>query len=217
MLSASPEPNLPCHGPGPARCPGWVHSPRTILQVDFPQPPSYPWNTQIGDLAVQFRLMERGDLEAMLAFTRELPERDRLFLRTDVTDPGVVESWIDNIEQGKTITVLAEEEGKIIGYCSVHHSEILWTRHLGEMRLLVGSSYRGKGVGRQLAHQVFALAQTLNLQKLVAQMMSSQRSAQNLFHHLGFIPEALLHDWVIDTNGRTHDFILMSREVEADD
>jgi L-amino acid N-acyltransferase YncA len=191
--------------------------PRTLLQVDFPNPPSYPWDTDVGDISIRFRLMQRSDHDAILAFTRELAERDRLFLRTDITDPAVVDSWIGNIEQGKTITVLAQEDEHIIGYCSLHHSEIQWTRHLGEMRLLVGSAYRGKGVGQQLAHQVFAIAQTLNLQKLVAQMMSSQRSAQNLFHNLGFIPEAFLHDWVIDTNGRTHDFILMSREVETED
>lgn len=196
---------------------------------------SYPWSTDVGGLRVRFRKLSEGDLDAMLAFTRQLPERDKLFLRTDITDPAVVQDWIENVTQGKTVTVLAEavpsepetakassdEEdagtastGQIVAYGSLHHSEILWTRHLGEMRLLVGSAFRGKGVGGRLAEQLFSLAQDLGLLKLVAQMMSTQRSAQNLFHHLEFIPEALLHDWVIDQNGRTHDLILMSREVD---
>ncbi len=178
---------------------------------------TYPWSIPIGDLQVRFRMLGEGDLEAMLAFTRQLPEHDKLFLRIDITDPQVVQDWIDNVRQAKTVTVLAEEKdsGEIVAYGSLHHSEILWTRHLGEMRLLVGSAFRGKGVGGKLADQLFYLAQNLGLHKLVAQMMSNQRSAQNLFHHLEFIPEALLHDWVIDQNGRTHDLILMSREVDS--
>lgn len=177
--------------------------------------PADPRTTALSDLRVTLRRMERRDRDALLAFTRSLPEGDLLFLRLDVTRPEVIDAWIRNIEEGRTATLLAEKDRRIVGYCSLHHNELLWTRHLGEMRLLVGPDHRGKGIGRELAHQVFSIARNLGLQKVVAQMMSSQRSAQNLFHDLGFIPEALLHDWVIDRNARTHDLILMSCEVDA--
>lgn len=179
--------------------------------------PSYPCTQLLGDVEVIFRKMTAGDREAVLAFTSGLPERDLLFLRWDVTSPEVVDAWIRNLERERTITVLALEGEQVIGYCSLDHSRILWTRHLGEMRLLVGPGFRGKGIGGELAQQVFGLAQELQLQKLVVQMMSTQRSAQNIFHHLGFIPEALLHDWVIDRHGRTHDLLILSREVEDGD
>lgn len=175
--------------------------------------PAYPWTTRLNDLEVTFRLMTADDEEAMLAFTRGLPEHDLLFLPVDVTRAETVRAWIGNVEEGRTTTVLAEEQGALIGYCSLHRSELLWIRHLGEIRLLVSSNYRGKGVGGELARQVFALAQTTQLHKLMVQMMSTQRDAQGLFHHLGFIPEALLNEWVIDRKGRMHDLIVMSREV----
>lgn len=176
----------------------------------------YPWSLQIGDLEIEFRKMVAKDLERMLTFTRSLPERDLLFLRLDITKSSVVEEWITNIENHRTLTILAEERGEIIGYCSLHRTDILWTRHLGEIRLLVGSSYRGKGIGRHLLEQVVPFAEAHGLQKLAVQMMSTQRDAQTLFHNLGFIPEALLHDWAIDRQGRTHDLIVMSREVDDD-
>lgn len=178
---------------------------------------TYPWSTRLGDVEVTFRKMTPADRAAVLAFTRSLPERDLLFLRWDITSPEVIDAWIRNIERGRTITLLALEGEKVIGYCSLHHSRILWTRHLGEMRVFVGPAFRGKGLGGELAQQVFAIARELELLKVVVQMMSTQRSAQNIFHHLGFIPEALLHDWVIDRNGRTHDLIVLSREVDDDD
>lgn len=178
---------------------------------------SYPRTISFGDQEVTFRPMNRDDREAILGFARALPEDDLLFLRTDITQSEVIDVWIRDIEAGNTITLVAEMEGEIVGYCSLHHSESLWTRHLGEILLLVGDDHRARGLGGHLARQILELAKGQNLHKLVAQMMSTQRNAQNLFHHLGFIPEAMLHDWVIDRNGRTHNLIMMSREVDLDE
>ena len=188
---------------------------------------TFPWTTGAGDLEVTFRRMAAADRDRVLAFTRTLPEDSLLFLRSDITQPEVIDLWLRQIESGRTVTILAEASGvrpsgvrpsgRVIGYCSLHRSDILWSRHLGEIRLLVAPEYRGKGVGGLLIRQIFALAQDTDLLKLVANMMSTQRDAQSLFHHLGFIPEAMLHDWAIDRNGRTHDLIIMSREVEDDE
>ena len=175
---------------------------------------TYPWSHRFGDVDVTLRHITAADRDSILAFTRELPEQDLLFLRMDITQAHVVDTWIQFIETGKTVSLLAEADGQMVGYCSLHTSEILWTRHLGEIRLLVAHSHRGTGIGGELARQTFELAGHLRLQKLVVQMMSTQQDAQTLFHHLGFVPEALLHDWAIDRNGRTHDLIVMSREVD---
>jgi len=178
---------------------------------------TYPWTCHFGELEVTFRLMTAEDRAAILAFADELPEHDLLFLRVDITRPEAIDEWIRNIERGRTRTVLAEAGGRVVGYCSLHWNDLLWTRHLGEIRVMVGPNFRNRGLGHALAEQVFAFASELGLFKVTAQMMSSQRQAQDLLHRLGFIPEALLHDWVIDRKGRTHDLILMSREVEEAD
>ena len=175
---------------------------------------TYPRTHRFGDVDVTLRKIEATDRDTILGFTRALPEQDLLFLRMDITKAHVVDLWISNIEDGKTVSLLAMDDDRMIGYCSLHHSEIQWTRHLGEIRLLVASDYRGKGIGGELARQTFDLAGHLQLRKLVVQMMSTQQDAQTLFHHLGFVPEAMLHDWAIDRTGRTHDLIVMSREVE---
>ncbi len=182
--------------------------------TDNAAPKTYPWNHRFGDVDVTLRTITAADHGMILEFTRALPEDDLLFLRMDVTQANVIDLWIRNIETGKTFSLLAEADGRMVGYCSLHHSEILWTRHLGEIRLLVAPDYRGKGIGGELARQTFELAAHMSLRKLVVQMMSTQQDAQTLFHHLGFVPEALLHDWAIDRNGRTHDLIVLSREVE---
>ena len=175
---------------------------------------TYPWTRALGDLEVTFRYMTAEDRDQVLAFTRALPEEDLLFLRLDITQDSVVDAWIKNIDNGKTVSILAEGGGRLLGYCSLHLSESLWTRHLGEIRLLVAREARGKGLGGELARQIFEQARDRDLMKLMVRMMSSQQDAQTLFHRLGFIPEAMLNDWTIDRNGRTHDLILMSREID---
>lgn len=178
---------------------------------------AYPRTESFGEIEVTFRPMNRDDRESILQFARSLPPQDLLFLRTDITRDSVVDTWIKDIAAGHTVTLVAEMDGKIVGYCSLHHSESLWTRHLGEILLLVSDHHRAQGLGGHLARQILELAKGQDLHKLVAQMMSTQRNAQQLFHHLGFIPEAMLHDWVIDGNGRTHNLIMMSREVDLEE
>ena len=192
-------------------------NPPTLSNPPTPSdPPTYPSHHRIGDIDFTFRLMTAADRDKMLAFTRALPERDLLFLRLDITQDAVVADWIRNIEAGKTLSILAEDDGRLAAYASLHQSKSQWTRHLGEIRLLVGPDDRGNGLGGELARQIFAQARQLDLMKLVVRMMSSQQDAQTLFHQLGFIPEALLNDWTIDREGRTHDLIIMSREVDEE-
>lgn len=175
------------------------------------------WSVQVGDLELTFRRMTAADKEAILAFARSLPEEDLLFMRTDITQPEVVDFWLRQLETGRAITLLVENEGRLLAYGSLQHRESLWTRHLGEILMLVGPEARGRGLGGRLARHLLELAKELGLQKLWVQMMSTFHQAQNLFHHLGFIPEAMLHDWVIDRNGRTHNLLIMAREVEGDE
>ncbi len=174
---------------------------------------TYPWTFNADGLEVTFRLMEASDRDAVLAFARALPEHDLVFLRMNITRPEVVDEWVRNIEAGRTVTVLAEVDGKVVGYGSLHHSEILWSRHLGEIRILASPDYRGRGLGKRLAEEMFAIGQGLKLQKIFAQLTVDQRGARQLFEHLGFRPEALLADWVIVRDGSTQDLLVMSHDV----
>lgn len=174
---------------------------------------TYPWNNEIKGKQFIFRPFERKDRDAALKFAQELPKDDLLFLTIDITDPKALDEWLRSSEENRSISILAETEGRFVGYGSLTYNQLLWTRHLGEIRLLVSSDYRGYGLGKILVNEIFALAQELGLQKLVARMASEQKSAIQVFERLGFKAEALLADQVIDREGRTHDLIIMSYDV----
>jgi len=173
----------------------------------------FPYTAQAGDRTVTLRLMTPEDRDAFLAFMRAQPEDDLFFLLVDVTTPEGLEHWMRDLEEGRNITVLAEENGKLLGYSSLHHGQTRWTRHLGEIRLLVAPGQRDRGVGRLLGHEVFAIAHDLDLQRILVRVASGQKSARRLFEHLGFHMEALLADCVIDRQGHTQDLVLMSYDM----
>jgi L-amino acid N-acyltransferase YncA len=164
---------------------------------------------------ITLRLMEQGDKNKILAFARALPQDDLLFLRTDITEPASVDEWIRNVERGDTATVIAEAGGEIVGYASVHSEQARWTRRVGEIRVQVGATFRGVGLGRQLAAQIFRLGQLRGLKKMAAMMTPDQAGARAAFEKLGFQVEALLQDWVVDRNGRPRDLLIMSHDLEG--
>ena len=174
----------------------------------------YPRTINLPDgQAVQFRLMTAADREAILKFARALPQEDLLFLRVDITDPVVVDDWIQNVADGLSTTLLACDEHGIVGYATVHRTRAPWTRRVGELRVNVGGGYRARGLGRTLTSQIFDLARGLGLRKLMANMTTDQPGSQAAFRRLGFIPEALLADYVEDRNGRSRDLVMMSYDI----
>ena len=159
------------------------------------------------------RLLSRLDREAFLRFTQSLPEHDLLFLRIDITDADVVDAWLDNIVLERIVTIVAEREGRIFGYGSVHLANAQWSQHVGELRVLIDESMRGKGLGRALTDAVFAQALDRGIEKMVAQMTLDQKGAISTFEQLGFKPEALLRDHVKDRHGEKHDLLVYSHDV----
>jgi L-amino acid N-acyltransferase YncA len=175
----------------------------------------YPRTIKAGEKELELRLMARADVAGMVAFAQALPPDDLLFLRRNITDKAAVEGWVDNIEQGSAVVVLALDGKTIAGYASMNLNLANWMKHIGEIRLLTGRDYRGMGLGRLLADEIYAVSRSLGLRKLSAQMTLDQAGARATFERLGFRPEALLTDWVMDAKGRTRDLLVMAYDLEG--
>ena len=173
-----------------------------------------PRRTALSDnTEITLRPLRRVDVEAFLAFTQSLSDHDLLFLRTDITDAGIVADWLDNVEAGRIVTIVAERDGRIFGYGSLHLSNAPWSKHVGELRVLISDTMRGKGLGRALTDAIFAQALDRNIEKMVAQMTIDQKGAIATFEELGFKAEALLRDHVKDRTGEKHDLLVYSHDV----
>jgi L-amino acid N-acyltransferase YncA len=185
-----------------------------MTEASAPILESYPREVKVGDnRTVALRLMEKPDRDRIVDFARALPPDNLMFLRRDITDPKVVDEWVHDIERGRTVTVLAEGEGELVGYASLWQDESFWGRHVGELRVLVRPDYRGVGLGRRLSFDVFVIAKDLGLEKIIARMTPEQKRTKANLERLGFTVDALLHGFVRDREGKPHDLLVMSSDV----
>jgi L-amino acid N-acyltransferase YncA len=164
---------------------------------------------------VELRAMSAADRDALLAFARALTPEDLMFLRVDITQDKVVDDWIAAIGSGQYHSIAAYDAQGMIGYATVSRNPVSWTRHVGEVRVNVSATYRSRGLGRILTAEIFDVAGRIGLKKLTANMTSDQPGAQAAFRRLGFVPEALLADFVQDRNGVTRDMVIMSFDIEG--
>jgi len=187
-----------------------------MSQSSVAQLPHVPTSLIVsGGVPITLRPTRADDADRILALARSLDVDDLVFLRMDITDPAVVKAWIERLEEGRAVSLLAETQGALIGYGSLFDSELTWQRHLGEIRLLVDRRYRSRGLGHALVGELFRIARARGLRKLVAHVTADQRGAIAMFERHGFKVEALLQDFVIDRHGRTRDLVVMAHDIEG--
>jgi L-amino acid N-acyltransferase YncA len=173
----------------------------------------YPRMTTLSGVAWTLRPMTGGDRDGLLALARSIPDHDQLFLRRDITRPSVVDRWIAELERGELVTVLAERDGRLGGYATVQPDRDTWSPHVAELRVHVAPDARGRGLGRVLTQEAFAIALSAGIEKMTARMTPDQHAALRAFEGLGFRAEGLLRDYVKDKKGETHDLLVLSHDV----
>jgi L-amino acid N-acyltransferase YncA len=177
--------------------------------------PSFPRTVRLKDGEVVLRLMNIDDGPALLRFANALPEHDLLFLRRDITRQDGINAWVADIQRARITSVLAVDGDEVLGYATVHRTELDWSRHVAEVRMLVSEKGRGRNLGRLLVKTAFATAIDQGVEKLSARMTLDQMGARTLFEELGFRPEALLKDEVKDRTGKKHDLLILSHDISS--
>ena len=191
---------------------GWKVADQAAAQAA--QKLEYPAILNLDGTEITLRLFERGDRDAMVTFARAQPVHDLLFLRRDITQPTVVDGWLQDIEDGFNTTIVATHEDEIVGYAGVNSDRMSWTRHIAELRVLVDSSMRAKRLGRLLVEQAFVIARERDVKKMLAQMTTDQHAAIKVFTRMGFQREARLRNQVMDRDSVLHDLQIMSLDVD---
>ena len=175
----------------------------------------YPKKVNLKDgKEVTLRLMKDDDIDDLVKFYRSIPEKDRLFLRTDVTDRKNVVRRFGNPNYDYVYPILAFNKEKIVGIGTLFRSEFGWRRHLGEIRVVISPDFQRKGLATIFVRELFFRALKAKIYKLQAEMTEIQESAIAAFERMGFRKEAILKKHVTDLRGRRRDLIIMTLDVE---
>lgn len=174
----------------------------------------WPRSVTINDMPVEVRFMERADAEAMLAFAAGMAPHDLLFLQRDIRNPKVVAAWVEQIERGLIRSLLAVGADGVLGCAAIVRDELSWSPHVAEIRVLIAPEARRGGLGRLLAQDSVALAQSEGVEKLFVRMTPDQGGAMSVFEQMGFMPEALLRNHVREDGGETHDIAILALDLK---
>ena len=163
---------------------------------------------------VTIRRLKMEDLDLLMEFFLALPLEDRKYLKFDVTDRKAVTRRLRRIETGDDIRVVAVHGGLIIASGVLELSGEAWSKHQGEIRLLVARPFQQRGLGAIMIRELYFIAVQNNLQTIVAKMMRPQVGAQKIFRRLGFRDDSFMPDFVKDIKGESQDLIIMTCDVK---
>lgn len=173
----------------------------------------YPRRMTLDGRTYVIEPMRAADGPAVGAFIAALPAHDLLFLSKDVTNPKVLAAWMEGLVSGRVHSLVARDGDAIVGCTALVTETLTWSRHVGELRVLVSPAARGQGLGRELVQECFRTALALGLEKLCVRMTVDQQAAIASFEGIGFRAEALLRKHVRDRDGKDHDVAILSHDV----
>jgi L-amino acid N-acyltransferase YncA len=175
---------------------------------------NYPKKVNLEDgTPITLRPLLKEDEQALLAYFQSLSPEERVRLKEDVTDPRVIEKWIDNLDYDIMMPLVAFKNGKIVGAASLEFSLSEWTKHQGEVHLSTDPQYRAKGLGTLLIQNLMEIATEMGLEQLTAEIPPELDKAFNLFEKLGFEKAAVLKGFVMYKEGQESDIVLMIRSL----
>jgi L-amino acid N-acyltransferase YncA len=163
---------------------------------------------------VMFRFLNEQDREGLIHLFQEAPEEDTRFLKQDVKDLKMVNSWIDSISYRKVLPLVAVDlaDNRLIADATLHRGKHA-AKHIGEVRIFVSRPYRNLGLGSLMLEELLSLARQENLHLLKAEVLAEHKKVIKAFRAQGFEVKAHLDDYFLRKDGVTHDVVLMMRPI----
>jgi L-amino acid N-acyltransferase YncA len=175
----------------------------------------YPKKVKLKDSCeIMIRTLEKDDFENLFEFFQNLPEKDRMFLKDNVKNPETIKGWFKEFDPDKVYPLVALKDGKIVADGTLHRARHGWSKHVGEIRLVVSPQYQSKGLGMLLLDELFHVAMQKGVKKMMAQIASNQMRLISAFEKFGFIKEAVLKDHILDITGMKSDLIIMTSNID---
>jgi ribosomal protein S18 acetylase RimI-like enzyme len=162
---------------------------------------------------ITIRAVDDSDHQMLAAFVATVPPADRAFFKADAAPEELARRWTaDGMLRFVAVDGEGAEQG-IVGMVSVRPG-VGAQAHVGEVTLLVSPSARRRGVGRALAKEALLRAVSAGLTHIYVEVAAEEVGTRHMFEQFGFMPEAVLRDFIRDANGDHHDLILLTHAVQ---
>jgi len=178
----------------------------------------YPKEVILKDgTGVTLRPLKDGDENALFEMFRRLPADDLWFLNHDVSDPGLIADWINNLDPNRVISIVALLEGRIVGNAVLMMKRYGAKSHIGKVRISVDPGFRDRRLGTWMLLDLVNLSMAMGLQMLVMRLVQDRdASLINGVRKLGFIEEAVLKNYLMGGEGQAHDLVIMTKRLPVE-
>lgn len=162
---------------------------------------------------VLIRPLRKEDEQALVDYFSHIPEKERAWLKNNVSETKVIKSWIYDLDYDSNLPIVAFDNGRIAAIGSLHFSSIAWTKHQAEIRVTCDIDYREKGLASILINNMVEIAKASGLEQLTAETSPHLHEAYFLFEKLLFKEAALLKDFLKNQEGKYEDLVLMVKNL----
>lgn len=157
---------------------------------------------------VLVRPLTKEDRQGLLDLFLPVPPEESRYMRDNVNDPAVINSWIDGLDYQKVMPLVAVVGNRIVGNATLHFGKGP-ARHRAEVRIYLARDFRQRGVGSRVLQGLVELARKQGLHMLEVQIVSDQSFMIKAFQNLGFETKCIFDDYFMLPNGETRDVNLM--------
>jgi len=150
-------------------------------------------------------------------FFLAVPEPERLFVKRPVRDRALFREWCQEADFQQNLPLLMLHGEKIVGEATLHQRTGGWKRHIGVVTVLTHPDYRNRDVAKILVDEVVLIAQHLGLKRLESELNGERKVAIRAMEQLGFRQLLKLPDYIVDMQGRAHDYVVMGVNLRTEE
>ncbi len=163
---------------------------------------------------ITIRDLTLKDVSLSYKFFQAIPESKRKYFRSDVTNKKHLKERAEQAESGNIIRRIALFEKQIVGDTYLEIDTDSWKSGTAFLRLVIDPGHSGKGVQYALAKDMYDIANSKHIEKIVAKFMRPQKDIMDIYTNLGFKMEGVLPDYVHDLKGKEQDMVIMVASLE---
>ncbi|MCI0519718.1 MAG: GNAT family N-acetyltransferase [Chloroflexi bacterium] len=157
---------------------------------------------------VLIRPLVTEDRQMLLDLLVPVSPDELRFMRHNVVDPAVVNSWIDNLNYDRVFPMVAVIGDRIVGEATLHFGKG-YARHRAELRIFLAKDFRRRGLGMKLTQAMIDIAKRRSLYMLEVQIVRDLSNDIKAMEKVGFEVVVTYEDYYMLPNGELRDVVHM--------
>jgi len=163
---------------------------------------------------ILLRPLNTDDRQSLLDLFLPVPMDERRFMRHDVNNPKIVNSFIDELNYDKVYPLISLVGDRIVGVGSLAFFEG-YARHRGEVRIFLSKDFRRRGLGTKMTQALIEYAKRKNLYLLEVQVVRDLTNDIKAMQKVGFEHVSTVEDYFMLPDGELRDVVIMILRLRA--